>query len=149
MLLAIATYTAALFCAVFAGAALYLSLVEHPARLECGTGVAVAEFRPSYRRATIMQASCAVLGSLAAILAGLAGAPRLWFLGAGLLLCVVPFTLLVILPTNTALLDPSLDPASSTAAQLLERWGRLHAVRTLLGLSAFALFLGLLVCGSN
>jgi hypothetical protein len=35
---------------LFAGAALYVSLVEHPARREYGTAPAIAEFRPSYRR---------------------------------------------------------------------------------------------------
>ena len=38
----------------FAGAAIYITLVEHPARLECGTELAVTEFGPSYRRATLM-----------------------------------------------------------------------------------------------
>jgi hypothetical protein len=45
---------------LFAGAALYVTLVEHPARLECGTELAVAEFAPSYRRGAVMQA---LLGS--------------------------------------------------------------------------------------
>jgi uncharacterized membrane protein len=62
---------------------------------------------------------------------------------AGLLLgSAIPFTLLVILPTNKRLLDPSLDPSSVEAAALLLRWGRLHAVRTIAGLAAFALLLG-------
>jgi anthrone oxygenase-like protein len=148
MLQHIAMYVATFLCAVFAGAALYVSLVEHPARLQCGPSLAVAEFRPSYRRGTVMQASCALLGSLAAIVACLAGASRLWALGGALLLSVVPFTLLVILPTNSALLDPSLDVTSPSAVQLLARWGRLHAVRTFLGLFAFALFLGLLTAGA-
>jgi hypothetical protein len=32
---------------LFAGAALYVSLVEHPARIACGPALALAEFRPS------------------------------------------------------------------------------------------------------
>jgi len=40
---------------LFAGAALYVSLVEHPARLSCGTELAATEFGPSYKRATVMQ----------------------------------------------------------------------------------------------
>jgi hypothetical protein len=53
----------AMLCAgLFAGAAIYISLVEHPARLECGIELAVAEFGPSYRRAAVMQASLAAVG---------------------------------------------------------------------------------------
>jgi hypothetical protein len=147
MLQNIATFLATFLCGIFAGAALYVSLVEHPARLQCGPGLAVAEFRPSYRRGTVMQASCALLGSLAAIVACLAGASWLWALGGALLLSVVPFTLVVILPTNSALLDSSLDVTSPSAVRLLARWGRLHAVRTILGLFASALFLALLITG--
>jgi hypothetical protein len=34
---------ATLVCAIFAGAAIYINLVEHPARMSCGTEVALAE----------------------------------------------------------------------------------------------------------
>ncbi len=130
----------ALLCTgLFAGAAVYITLVEHPARLEGGPAVALAEFRPSYRRAAAMQASLAAVGSLTAV-----GA---WALGrdvpvlvAGLLLgAVIPFTLLVVLPTNKRLLDPALDPHSTEAASLLARWGRLHAVRSVASAVAFVL----------
>jgi hypothetical protein len=40
-------------CGLFAGAAIYISLVEHPARMECGIETAAAEFSPSYRWATV------------------------------------------------------------------------------------------------
>ena len=49
---------------LFAGAAIYINAVEHPARLACGTEVAVRQFAPSYHRATVMQASLAVMGCL-------------------------------------------------------------------------------------
>jgi hypothetical protein len=61
--------------------------------------------------------------------------------GAILLGAVVPFTLIVILPTNNQLLDPTLDPRSHKAALLLNRWGRLHATRSILSTAAFVLFL--------
>jgi hypothetical protein len=53
---------ATLCAGLFAGAAIYITLVEHPARLECGTLLATTEFGPSYRRASLMQASLATLG---------------------------------------------------------------------------------------
>ena len=43
------------------------------ARLECGTALAITEFGPSYRRATVMQASLAALGLVAAVGAWLEG----------------------------------------------------------------------------
>jgi uncharacterized membrane protein len=126
---------------LFAGAALCITLVEHPARMECGTGLAVAEFAPSYRRATVMQVSLVVLAFLSAIGAWLTSTAFAWFLGGILIVAVIPFTLVAVLPTNKKLLDPSLDRSSDAARQLLIRWGRLHAVRTVLSLVALAVFL--------
>jgi uncharacterized membrane protein len=130
------------FCtAIFAGAALYVSLVEHPARMECGPAVAIAQFGPSYRRATVMQVSLAVAAFLAATVAWWLGAGGVWLVSASLIGAVVPFTLVVILPTNKRLLDPSLDRDSETARMLLQKWGRLHAVRTVLSTAALAILL--------
>jgi len=136
-LLLLSTACAGLFC----GAASYVNLVEHPARISCGLEVAVREFAPSYHRATIMQASLAI-GGLAL---GLAAGWRLgdvWIaFGAILIGACVPFTLIVILPTNKQLLDPTLDLNSVRTANLMRRWNRLHAVRTILSFAAFALLL--------
>ena len=130
----------ALVCSgLFAGAAVYVALVEHPARLECGTPLALAEFRPSYRRASVLQAALAAIGCLAAVGGGALGRGAL-VLGAGLLLgALIPFTLIVILPSTRRLLDPALDPASPEAAAVLTRWGRLHAVRSAAGVVALLL----------
>ncbi len=59
---------ATLACGTFAGAAVYISLVEHPARLSCGIRLALAEWKPSYKRGTVMQASLAMIGSVLAFL---------------------------------------------------------------------------------
>jgi hypothetical protein len=40
---------------IFAGAAIYVNVAEHPARLECGVSLAATVFGPSYRRASVMQ----------------------------------------------------------------------------------------------
>ncbi len=133
----------ALLCTgLFAGAAIYITLVEHPARLECGTTLAIAEFGPSYRRAAVMQASLAVVGCLAAVAAWAQGSATTVLIAGLLLGAVVPFTLIVIMPTNKRLLNPGLDRGSPEAAALLARWGRLHAVRSAVSGVAF-LLLGL------
>ena len=52
---------------------------------------------------------------------------------------VVPFTFLVIMPTNHQLLIPG-GLASGETRALLEKWGKLHAVRTVLGLLASGIY---------
>jgi hypothetical protein len=54
---------------------------------------------------------------------------------------VIPFTVLVILPTNKRLLDPGLDCRAAEATALLNRWGQLHAVRSVASAAAFGLLL--------
>ena len=132
---------ATLCAGLFAGAAIYITLVEHPARLECGTDLAAREFVPSYRRATLMQASLAALGLLAAVLAWVQGRGLGALVGGVLLGAVIPFTLVVIFPTNKRLLDPALDRGSAEAAALLAKWGRLHVVRSVLSGCAFGVLL--------
>lgn len=125
---------------LFSGAALYVSLVEHPARMQCGAVLAVTEFGPSYKRGAALQATLAVLGTLAGVVPGLAYGSAAWLTGSLLLFLAVPFTLIVIFPTNHKLLDPALDKTSPEAWALLVRWGRLHEVQTVLGLGAFIVF---------
>ncbi|MFI5373182.1 MAG: DUF1772 domain-containing protein [Candidatus Rokuibacteriota bacterium] len=133
---------------LFAGAALYVSLVEHPARRECGTAPAIAEFRPSYRRGAVMQASLAAVGGLTGVADWARGHGSLPLVAGLLMAAIIAFTLIVILPTNKRRLDPTLDPGSAEAAALLARWGHLHAVRTLTGGVAF-LLLGLHLVGAR
>ena len=134
-------FVAILAATLFSGAAIYINLAEHPARMECGTEVAVTVFGPSYRRAAVMQVILAFAATIAGTSAWFPGAPRLWFVGAVLIFAVIPFTLIVIMPTNKRLLDPGLDHASEVAHQLLQDWGKLHAVRSILALGASAVFL--------
>ena len=46
---------------LFAGAALYLTVVEHPARMSQDASFALREFRSSYKRAAPIQASLAAI----------------------------------------------------------------------------------------
>ena len=130
---------------IFAGAAIYINVVEHPARMEGGPALALTEWGPSYRRATLMQAPLALCGAVAALAAWGAGAGRGWLAGGVLLGSVVPFTFLGIMPTNRALLALSAEQDPARAAALLTRWNRLHAVRSLLSTAAFVLFVWLVL----
>jgi hypothetical protein len=68
------------------------------------------------------------------------GGGQLWLWAAILILAVVPFTLFVIRPTNTRLLDPHRDRRSSETRMLLESWGRLHSIRSVLSVVASFLY---------
>src|SRR5262249_39926743 len=139
-MLRVAQFLAVLATTGFAGAAIYISLVEHPARMGCTTEIAATVWAPSYKRATVMQASLAILGSLAGIAAWLLGAGVMWLVGALFILSVVPVTLLVIFPTNDRLLAPGRDLASSETRELLAKWGDLHAIRSVLSLIAAVIY---------
>jgi len=131
----------ALLCTTsFAAIALYISLAEHPARMECGPELASFVFGPSYRRAARIQATLALVATLAG--AGLWYLERevLWLAASVLIFSVVPITLLVIMKTNRRLLDPDLDRTSPATYELLRTWARLHGVRTLLSIAATAIF---------
>jgi hypothetical protein len=131
---------AVLASTLFAGAAIYINVAEHPARLSCGTEIAVTQWVPSYKRATMMQAPLAIVAMAAGLSRGAYGG-AIWFAGAALIGAVVPFTLLVIAPTNRRLLDPARDRRSADTRALLEAWGRLHAVRSALSLISSMLFI--------
>ena len=124
---------ALLAAAAFAGAACYVSTAEHPARLRLDDDAALAQWQPSYARGKLMQAGLALVGSLLACWAWWESRDWLWLAGGIALIANWPVTLLVILPVNRRLeaVPPGGGGAESRA--LLIRWGRLHAVRTLLG----------------
>ena len=141
---ALAELIATLSSGLFAGASVYINLVEHPARMETGIRPALTEFAPSYKRATVTQVSLAAAGFLGALVAWRSRSDARWLIGGVLLVAVIPFTALVILPTNKKLLDPATADDLDLAEELLTRWGRLHAVRSALSLASLLLFLFLL-----
>ena len=85
--------------------------------------------------------SRSAVGLVCAIGAWLAGAGVWWLIGGILLGSVIPFTLVVIMPTNKQLLAPTLDKGSPQARELLSRWGKLHALRSVLSGLALVIFL--------
>ena len=141
----LAELIATLSSGLFTGASIYINLVEHPARMQTGIRPALTEFAPSYHRATGTQVSLAVAGFLSALIAWRSRSDVRWLIGGGLLVSVIPFTALVILPTNKKLLDPATANDLELAEKLLTRWGRLHAVRSVLSLASLLMFLLLLV----
>ncbi len=123
-------FLATLSAALFAGAAIYINVAEHPARMGLDTRSAALQWAPSYKRATWMQAPLAIVSFLTAVGAWLMGGGVVWLIAALFIGAVVPITLIVIMPTNQQLLDTERDLSSAETRQLLERWGTLHGVRS-------------------
>jgi hypothetical protein len=132
---------ARLCCGLFAGAALYISVVQQPAARAAGDDVAGRLFTPMYRRAAPVQAGLATVGTLAGIGAWLVGEGLAYLAGAALLGSVVPLTLAVIRPVNERLMGSRLDPGSVETQALLTLWNRLHGLRTALGMLAYVAYL--------
>ena len=135
---------ATLCAALFAGAAAYINIAEHPARMALETRFAALQWAPSYRRAPWLQAPLAVVSLVAGVGVWALGGGSAWLAPAVLLGAVVPFTFIVIMPTNHALLAPGRDLGSPQTRRLLQRWAALHSVRTALSLFAALIYLWLL-----
>src|SRR5262245_38623287 len=124
----LAEHLALLVAAVFTGAALYVNVVEQPARLRLGHNALLTEWKPSYQRGFAMQAPLAVIGCLLGLLAWWQTGRWLWMLGALLLVANWPYTLLVLMPVNRKLMATELSKDGRETRNLIEQWYVLHAV---------------------
>ena len=127
--------------ALFTGAAIYITVAEQPARLQLDDGSLLAEWKLSYKRGYIMQASLVVVGGVLGLVAFLSGLDWRWLFGAVVLLANWPYTIFVIMPTNRHLMDTPAEAATAETRRLIGQWGFLHAGRSALGLIATLVFL--------
>ena len=136
---------ALVFATLFTGAALYITLVEHPARLELADGPLLSQWQPSYKRALPIQSGLAVAAGVAGLIVGYFTADWLWFAGSIVILANWPFTLIVMMPANKRLMAMAEGQAGAASRAMLVQWGKQHAVRGALAAAAMALFAGALV----
>jgi hypothetical protein len=128
--------------ALFASAAFYVNFAEQPARLALDDRAALLQWQRSYERAALMQASLAMIGFFLGLAAWWwQGRDVMWLAGAVAILAPWPWTLLVIKPVNDRLKATTPEHAGAESRVLIERWGRLHAGRTVFGVLALAIFL--------
>ncbi len=87
-----------------------------------------------------MQASLTIIATIAGISEALIGGFWLWYVGASLMFFVVPSTFIAIVPTNKQLLDSDQDRSSPETEAFLQKWGKLHAIRSLTSTIATVLY---------
>jgi hypothetical protein len=124
--------------AMFAGGALYVSIVEQPARMAAGMAAARAQFGPSYDRAAIWQGGSAVIALAVGVAAAIVEGDWLWGASAVSTGLAVPWTLVVMLPAVRVLHDEE-DLPDDEAASVFRKWELRHLVRSVLGASGLIL----------
>lgn len=127
--------------AAFTGAAFYVNAVAQPARLTLREDALLTEWKPSYKRATVMQVALIALSAVFALAACAWLESIGWIAGALLMLGNIPVTFALIMPVNRRLMTTEPANAGSESRALVERWGRLHALRTALGAGAVLAYL--------
>jgi Domain of unknown function (DUF1772) len=127
--------------AAFAGAAFYVGFAEQPARLRLDEQALLAQWKPSYARGFLMQASLAVISAAFGFLASWQLRDWRWAVAAALILANWPYTLLVMMPTNKRIAAWPIENAGAESRALIVKWGKLHALRTALGIASAAGYL--------
>ena len=140
-------YLALTAAALFTGAAFYVNFAEQPARMSLDDRALLTQWKPSYERGYMMQATLAIVGFVLGAIAFWHTGGLSFVIGALLMLANWPWTLVAIMPTNKILMATESADAGPTTRALLVKWNNLHAVRTVLGALATAAFIFALASG--
>jgi len=118
----------------FFGAALYINLVEQPARLKLDARSMVREWVPSNRRGFILLATLALVSAILAYVDFARTGDVRWIIGGTVILADWPYIYFVIVPLNIWLC--AIPPAGSAVRELMRDWGLLEWGHVLIGFAA-------------
>jgi len=145
----LAGYLALVVAALFTGAAVYVNVVEQPARLALDDRALLAQWQPSYKRGLAMQAPLALIGFVLGMVAWWLTGTIAYIVGGVLMLANWPWTFLGVMPVNRVLMAMKGEDAGPRSRALIMKWNLLHAVRSALGCLATAAFLFALLSGAT
>jgi hypothetical protein len=124
----------------FAGAALYISVVEQPARLTLNARAMVREWTPSNRRGFIMLSMLAIASSILAYTDYARTGDVRWIIGGTIMLATWAYAYFAIVPVNIWLFALEQGGSALTLRELMRDWGLLEWGHTAIGLWASGVF---------
>jgi hypothetical protein len=127
--------------AAFFGAALYVNLVEQPARLALDDEAILHEWTPSDRRGVALILGLSLLSAALGLVAYFASQEDVrWAIGALIVILVWPYTFFAMAPLNNQILTLTSKDVGAARA-LVRQWGLLEYGQTAIGLAASVVYL--------
>jgi hypothetical protein len=128
------------FASALSGAAVYVNIVEQPARLALEDQALLNEWAPSDQRGVALMAGLALISGILGLASWFESADVRWAIGAVIVISSWPYTFFVMAPMNNQILN--LSPRDVGAArELVRQWGLLEYGQTGIGLVASAVFM--------
>jgi hypothetical protein len=124
----------------FLGAALYVNIVEQPARLALDASSVIREWTSSNRRGFVMLATLAVVSALSGYGQYVRTGDVRWLIGGTIILASWPYAYFVMTPVNILLYGVRRNAPASTIHELMRDWGLLEWAQTAIGLAAASMF---------
>ena len=131
-------------CAFF-GAALYVNIVEQPARLGLDARSMIREWTPSNRRGFVMLAALAIISALSAYAEYIRTSDVRWLFGGTIILASWPYAYFVMIPVTDLLYGIRRNAPDSMIRELMRDWGLLEWGQTAIGVGAACMFAWTLV----
>ena len=125
---------------IFVGAALYINIVEQPARFALDPRSIVREWVPSNRRGFVLLSVLAIISALLAYGEFAQNGDVRWLIGGTVILASWPYTYYVVVPVNIWLCAIPAGAAPSTVRELMWEWGLLEWGQTAIGFAGCCLF---------
>lgn len=126
--------------ASFLGAAIYIGIVEQPARLRLSSAAMIKEWTLSNRRGTLTLSVFAVISAVLAYIQFRDSGDVRWLIGGTIILASWPYAYFVMVPVNVWICAIPPGRAVSPARKLMRDWGVLEWGHALIGLAATCVF---------
>ena len=124
----------------FFGAALYVNVVEQPARLAVDARSMIREWMPSKRRGFVMLATFAIICALSAYVEYIRTSDVRWLIGGTIIIASWPYAYFVMIPVNGLLYGIRHNAPASMIRELMRDWGLLEWGQTAIGFGTACMF---------